>query len=108
MGSVSRCCRGAWRLAQGLYGLVLLPQLQILVLSPGSYVAPSRVECGPWVPANPSGSSRGPALSQLPFDLGNPLSSFTAGEGLLSSANLQSCAVIHREFKYEQAWELIS
>lgn len=43
MSSVSRCCRGAWQPAQGLYGLVLLPQLQIEVLSPGSYVAPSRV-----------------------------------------------------------------
>lgn len=48
------------------------------------------------------------ATEALPSDLGNPLSSFTVGEGLLPSADLQSCAVIQREFKYEQAWEPIS
>lgn len=94
------------RVSVGL-GLVLPAppprQLQIQVLSPGSYVAPSRVGCGPMHLPVPVG-----ATEALPSDLGNPLSSFTVGEGLLPSADLQSCAVIQREFKYEQAWEPIS
>lgn len=93
------------RVSVGL-GLVLpVPptQLQIQVLSPGSYMAPSRVGCGPMHLPVPVG-----ATEALPSDLGNPLSSLTVGEGLLPSADLQSCAVIQREFKYEQAWELIS
>ena len=116
MGSAPRCCRGPRRLAQGLRGAwpgsagnpCPLTRLQIQVPSPGSYVALSRVGCGPCAAANPSGSDRGSVPSQVPSDLGNPLSSFTAAEGLLPSADLHSCAVIQREFKYEQAWELIS
>lgn len=119
MGSGPRCCRGPRDLPRVSVGLGLVlpatprpppppPRLQIQVPSPGSYVALSRVGCGPCAAANPSGSDRGSAPSQLPSDLGNLLSSFTAAEGLLPSADLHSCSVIQREFKYEQAWELIS